>query len=428
MLRLYNTVLLPLRAGVELWAAWASRHPARRREWGERLGRVLPTASAGGVWVHGASVGEARIVGELASGLRTARPGLPVAVSAYTTAGREQLPGPPSVDSAFFVPLDFPGFAMQVLRALQPSALVLVETELWPNLLQQAHSASVPVVILNGRLSPRRMSRYRRLSALYRPLLARVARVGAQSSEDAARWIDLGAPADGVIVTGNVKYDLASPEVDEATLRQRLRLSAERPVLVAGSTAPGEEGQVLEAFQAVRREHADLLLVLAPRHVERADEAAALVREHGLRCRRYSADDGGGEAPVLLLDTVGDLAALYRLARVAFVGGSLVPVGGHNVLEPAAVGVPVLFGPHTEHFREPAEALERAGGALRVTDAAGLARAVDRLVRDPARRDEMGDRARRVVEVNRGALARSVGLLLEVLDRPGAPTARTDAS
>jgi 3-deoxy-D-manno-octulosonic-acid transferase len=420
MLRLYNTALLPLRAGVEIWAAWASRDDGKRVEWAERRARRLPGIAPDGVWIHGASVGEVRIVRGLAEELRSARPALPLAVSAYTPMGHAQLPVPPAVDAAFFAPLDFPGLATRVLGALRPAALVLIETELWPNLLHEAHAAGVPLVLLNGRLSPRRMHRYRRLARLYRPLLERVVMLGAQSDGDAERLRELGAPAGAVVVTGNVKYDLPSPRSEPAALRRRLELPRERPVLVVGSTAPHEEAMVLRAFALARQHRPDLLLVLAPRHVTRADEVGELVRSQQLRCVRFSSGQGVASADVLLVDTVGDLVALYQVAWIAFVGGSLVPVGGHNVLEPAALGVPVLFGPHTEHFREPAETLERAGGARRVRSADEFGDTVQRLLADGDRRREMASRARNVVEANRGALARSVSLLLEVLDRHGA--------
>ena len=410
MLGLYNIALFPLRASAALWAAWSARDPVRRVEWGERLGRRLPAAPPGGLWLHGASVGEARLVARLASAVRSRRPGLPMYASATTVAGRAGLPAPPAVDAAFFVPLDFRGLGSRVLGALRPAALVLVETELWPNLLHETLSAGVPIVVLNGRLSARRMRRYRRLGGLYRPLLARVAAVGAQSEADAQRFVELGAPHPRVRVTGNLKYDLVPPPGGRGV--------AARPTFVAGSTAPGEEAAVIEAFRRARATTTDLLLVLAPRHLNRVAEVDALVRSSGLTLVRLGAGAPiEGLTDVLLVDTLGDLPALYRDARVAFVGGSLVPVGGHNLLEPAAAGVPVLFGPHVDHVAEPAAALERAGGGRRVRDAAELAAALGTWLADDRLRVEAGEAARQVVESNRGAVERSVGLLLETLDR-----------
>jgi 3-deoxy-D-manno-octulosonic-acid transferase len=418
MLGLYNTALLPLRVAVGLWSRRPLAAPAKREEWAERGARRLATLAPGGVWIHGASVGEARITRDLAAALRARRPGLPLAVSAVTTSGRAQLPGPPAVDAAFYAPLDFRGLPARVLGALRPRLLALVETELWPNLLGEARAGGVRTALVNGRLSARRMTAYRRWSSLYRPLLAALERCGVQTEDDAARFVELGARPEALVVTGNVKYDLRPPEVDVAAVRARLGLGPGRAVLVAGSTARGEEELVLEAYAETRREFADLLLVLAPRHLERTRAVAQLVAARGLRARALSQEPGeAGPHEVVLVDTLGELAALYRVASAAFVGGSLVPVGGHNVLEPAAVGVPVLFGPYTTSVDEPARALVAAGAARRVADAAELAAALAAILGDGTRRAAMGRSGVALVAANRGALGRSAELLLGVLER-----------
>ena len=340
MLRLYNTVLLPFRVGAAFYAALRATDPDKRVEWAERRARQLPQVPPHGVWIHGASVGEARIVGSLARGIRSRRPDLPLAVSAYTATGRKLLPEPPQAEAAFFVPLDFPGLTTRLLQAIRPAALALVETELWPNLLHECQQSGTPVVVLNGRLSASRMARYRRFSALYRPLLEKLSALGAQSEDDARRFVELGVPAQRVEITGNVKYDLPGPDATADALREQLGLSENRPVFVAGSTAQGEDLPLLEAFQGLRERWPDLLLVLAPRHPERTDQVEAQARSCGLRTLRYSlARTSPGEFDVLLVDSVGHLSGLYQLASAAFVGGSLVPVGGHNLLEPAAVGI-----------------------------------------------------------------------------------------
>lgn len=418
MLRLYNTALIPLRLAEVVWATWRSRHPEGRREWAERRARRLPSIRPGGAWIHGASVGEARIVRSLARRIRDERPGLPLAVSAYTRTGRSQLPEPPEVDAAFFVPLDFPGRTRRLLEALRPAALALVETELWPNLLHETHAAGVPLVVLNGRLSEKRMARYRRLRSLYRPLMARVHRLGAQTAEDAARFVELGAPERSIVVTGSAKYDLPEPETAAGELRRRLRLDPARPVFVAGSTGPGEEIQVLEAYEQARSATPDLLLVLAPRHPERADEVQTLARSLSLRVGRHSDEPPTGQLDVLLVDGVGHLPALYQLAWVAFVGGSLIPAGGHNLLEPAAVGVPVLFGPHTESVGRLAQDLLGAGGGLRVLNSAQLGALLERLLLDGELRARTGAAAEQAVRSNRGAMERNVAMLLEALSDP----------
>jgi 3-deoxy-D-manno-octulosonic-acid transferase len=364
------------------------------------------------VWIHGASVGEARIVREAARRLRQHHPRRPISVSAYTRSGRAQLPAPPEVDAAFFMPLDFPGYPSRVLRAVRPALLVLVETELWPNLLHEASALGVPVAVINGRLAPARIARYRGLGPLYRPLMAGLARVCAQSPEDAARFEELGVPRSALTVTGNLKYDLPMPEVDRARLRARLGLEPDRPVVVAGSTGPGEESLVLEAFVAARSRVSQLFLVLAPRHPERAAEIEREAGRHGVHLPRSSAD-WRGRADGLLVDTLGELSALYAIASVAFVGGSLVPVGGHNVLEPAAHGVPVLFGPYTQNIREPAQAMLEAGAAERVEGAADLAERWVELARDPERRARAARAAARLLDSGRGAMERT----LTTLDR-----------
>ena len=417
MLRLYNIALLPFRTAVVAWSRRPGRDPASRREWDERRGRGLHEIRPRGVWLHGASVGEARLVHAVATALRQRRPELPLAASCTTPAGRRSLPRPPEVDEAFFGPLDFAGWPARVLDAVRPSAVVLVETELWPNLLAEAATAGVPVVVVNGRLSASRMRRYRSISALLRPSLAGLFAVGARSAADGERFGKLGVPADRVEVTGDLKYDLPPPSVPEAEVRRRLGLPAGRPVVVAGSTGPGEEALILDAFAAARGCHPDLLLVLAPRHLQRVDEVVREVSRRGLAFARASE----AEAPppgvaVRVLDTMGDLAAAYGVATVAFVGGSLVPVGGHNLLEPASAGVPVLFGPHVDSVAETAAALEFAGAARRVGDARELADAVVSLVADESRRREMSRSAEAVIRAHRGALDRSVRMILRAVD------------
>jgi 3-deoxy-D-manno-octulosonic-acid transferase len=409
------SVLFPLARA--LAARDVRRAPERAQEWEERLGRAFPRVRAGGLWLHGASVGEARLAGLLARSIRAARPAIAVSVSCVTRTGRAALPQPPAVDAAFFAPLDLRRRVRPVLRAVSPAALALIETELWPGLIREAAAARCKLALVNARLAPERMGRYRRLRALYRPLLAALDRIGAGSTGDAERLLALGARPETVTVTGNLKYDLPVPALDPASLRLRFGLPPARPVLVAGSTGEGEDVPVLDAFLAVRHGGAQAFLVLAPRHPERAPRAVDLARARGLRTHALSGgnDAAAGAADVLVVDGVGELARLYGMATVAFVGGSLVPVGGHNVLEPAAAGAPVLFGPHTAHVEEPAQALLAAGAARRVADAGALAATWSALLSDPAARTAMVEAARRVLDANRGALARTTALLEDLL-------------
>jgi 3-deoxy-D-manno-octulosonic-acid transferase len=419
VLSLYNTALLPLRPIAAVWARVGGRGAERRREWAERRALRLPEAGPDGIWVHGSSLGEAQIARLLVRRLRAERPRLSVVVSAYTPTGRAQLPSPPEVDASFYMPLDFRGYPGRLLDALRPALLGLVETELWPNLVHEASTRNVGVVVLNARLAPERMNRYRRFSALYGPVLRRLAGVGAQSDDDAARFESLGVVPAAIEVTGNVKYDLPLPEGNTEELRRRYGLSEQRPVFVAGSTGAGEEPPVLDAFQHARGEHPSLYLVLAPRHPQRTSEVESELRSRRLAFTRLSSGPEALSASddVLLVDTVGELARLYRLATVAFVGGSLVPVGGHNLLEPVAVSAPVLFGPYTHHVAEMAETLERESAGLRVRDGSELGRQLVRLLSNAELRGDIVAAADAVLTRNRGALDRTVSFLFAALER-----------
>jgi 3-deoxy-D-manno-octulosonic-acid transferase len=417
---LYNAALVPMRAASLVFGAWPRGSESAALERDQRLGRRLPEAAPGGIWLHGASVGEARIVGALARAIRERLSAAPLLASAVTPTGRAMLPAPPAVDAAFFLPLDFPVVQRRAFDALRPSVLVLVETELWPNLLSEAIAREIPIVLVNARLAPERASRYRWLAGLYRPLLAEAEAVGVAGPDEVARFIALGARPETIRVVGNLKFDLPAPTESGDEIRRRCGVSADRPVVAAGSTGEGEDAIVLDAFEIARAAVPDLLLVLAPRHPARFEPAVGECARRGLGLVRLSTGAPVGAASVLLVDTVGRLASLYAIAGSAFVGGSLVPVGGHNVLEPLAAGAPVLFGPHTEHVEEIATMLERAGAGERVRDAGALGRAWARLATDP---DERGRRLAiggRLCAAHRGALARAADLVVEVARRRGA--------
>jgi len=414
MLALYNTLGLlarPLAAG---WAAWQRRDPRLADEWNQRMARELPARLPGSVWLHGASVGEARLVSALASRFGEHLPEIPRAVSAVTRTGLERLPR--DAAARFLLPFDFRGFPGRVLDRIEPRLLVLLETELWPNLIHEASARDVPIALVNARLAPTRIRRYRRFSGLYRPLLERIDYIGAQSGDDAERFESLGAGSN-IEVTGNMKFDLTAPPLDRISLDRRLGGLDERPVLVAGSTRPGEEQAVLEAFDVLRRSFPSLLLILAPRHLERTEEVARLVREAGWEPESWSGLDerGAGRPDVVLVDTLGELASLYGIATVAFVGGSLEPFGGHSPLEPAVTGTPVLFGPHTGNFEESARRLLDSKGARRVQDATDLTAAASVWLADPALREAAGQSAAELVRDHSGATARTFAALERLL-------------
>ena len=416
MLALYNTLALAAKPFALGWAAWRGRDPERARECAQRMARELPEPLAGSIWLHGASVGEARVVSSLSALLQERFPGHPQAVSAITSSGLGQLP---DVGARFILPFDFRGFPARLLRRLDPRLLVLVETELWPNLIHEVSAANVPIALVSARLAPERMARYRRWSSLYRPLLERVGLIGAQTREDAERFESLGAPAHAITVTGNLKYDLAAPRIDHELLERRLGNWARRPVWVAGSTRPGEEPIVLEAFEVLRRSFPDLLLVLAPRHLERVDEVLALARDGGWDAAVWSSLDRVGHSArdIVVLDTLGELASIYGIARVAFVGGSLRPFGGHSPLEPAAAGVPVMVGPYTDHFAEAASELLDAGGARRVRDAVDLSATASAWLSDAGLRDRTARAARETIRAHAGSLQRTFDAIAAIVDR-----------
>ncbi len=312
-----------------------------------------------------------------------------------------------------YFPIDLPRAVGRALDAVRPRFFIAIETELWPNFLRALAGRRVPALIANGRISDRSFRRYRRVRRLMRRVLADVSVFAMQSEEDARRIIALGAPPDRVIVTGNLKSD-AAPAADppEAVWRERLGLTPTDRLFVAGSTHRGEEEPVLDAFLGARARCPGLALLLAPRHPERADEVEALVHARGLTAARRSRLPGD-RAPgaVILLDTVGELASLYGLAEVVFVGGSLVAVGGHNLLEPAMRGKPVLYGPHTSNFREGAARLERTGGGLVVKDGLELERELTRLLEDRELARRVGEAARAAFAGGQGAVAATLELI-----------------
>jgi len=383
--------------------------------------RVEPDARPG--WLHAVSVGEAIAAAPLVEGLRRLCPGLPLVVTTVTATGAGVVVERYArVATHRFFPIDLPSAVRRFVDALRPAFLVCMETELWPNMLRALAARGVPVMIANGRISDRAYRRY----SLIRPFMARVlagVRVFAmQSAEDARRVIALGAQPERVVVTGNIKTEPlpdASGSVD--LWRRLLGLEPGRLVWVAGSTHHGEEEMVLEAHRKALAECPNLMLVLAPRHPERADEVTDLVTAGGwLAVRRSALPRARDRRAILVLDTVGELAPLYSVADVVFVGGSLVPTGGHNMLEAALRRKPVLMGPHTTNFREAAALLESAGAALVVRDGTELGRELARLLADQDLRRKLGEAGYEAVASRHGAVAETLDLIVRFL-LPEAP-------
>jgi 3-deoxy-D-manno-octulosonic-acid transferase len=400
--------------GAPLLLAAAALRPGWRVGLAERLGARDADAEAP-IWLHAASVGEVRAALPLTDAL-TAR-GHAVVLSTMTATGRALAREARAGLATALAPLDHPWIVRRALTRVRPRALVFVETELWPSWVQAAHERGVPVVSVSGRLSERSFARWKRVMRLLRPTLERFHAIGARSEADAERFRGLGAPAERVSVSGDLKLDAPQPESLPEAVRAAL---GDVPLLVAGSTHEGEEQAALEALTAAERAGHAAALLLAPRHPERFDAVAQIVARTGRRLRRRSAlgSESIAAGEVLLLDSIGELASCYAHARLAFVGGSLAPVGGHNLLEPARVGRPAVWGPHVANAAEMEAMLLAVSAGQRVGDAAALGRAlVDALV-DPAAATARGAAGQAALAQHRDAVGRSVALVERALLGP----------
>lgn len=419
-LGLYTLCTLPAAALLLPRMLWRHRPLGRAlRDLEERWGLLPQELPTGGWWVHAASAGEARAALALAQELERALPGPPVVLSCQTPAGRQLISS--SGRPAFYFPFDLPGPTERALARLKPAAVLLVETELWPRFLHTCARAGVEVVVVSGRLSPRRLRSYARVAPLVRFTLQAIRLCCAQTPADAQRFESLGVPPDRIRVTGNLKFDIEPPPVDPERVGPYRHTKADL-VLVAGSTRPGEEEAVCEAFGALLRRRPRSLLLIVPRHPQRASETLAVaLRRLGPDSARLRSELPASGRPdscsCVVVDRMGELAALYRLASIAFVGGSLVPAGGHTPIEPAACGVPTLFGRHMDHVREVARGLLDAEAAIEVGSASELRQRVLELSEDAARRARLGRNARALVEAHRGAARRTVEALEELWAR-----------
>jgi len=410
----------PVISAVFLWRGLRDR--GYWRNFGERFGFGAPAAPHG-VWIHAVSVGEVQACAPLVGVLRQRYPDLPLTVTAVTPTGaaraRALFGGAAQVR---YVPFDLPGAVRRFFARVQPRLAVIVETELWPNLYRECGRRRVPLVLASARLSARSVGRYRRLGALFRDTLSQAAVVAAQATGDAERFQALGADPASTHVTGNLKFDFElPPQTVERGARLREQYAPARALWVAGSThGGGEEQTLLEAQRRVRALHPEALLVLAPRHPQRFAEVAALLHQGGVSFVRRSqgAAAAAHTCEVLLLDSLGELLDFYAAADVAFVGGSLVPIGGHNLLEPAALGVPILTGPHNSNGEEIARLLIASGAAEVVRDAATLGARIGTLLANPEARVRIGAQGRASVDSNRGALGKLLGLIEPLLSEP----------
>lgn len=414
-------------------APWFAYQAIRYRKYigslAERMGYLPVSFNLDGdesIWIHAVSVGEALTARALITDLKERYPGLRLFLSTTTLTGqqiaRTRLQ---DVDAVFFFPFDLPPFVHRTLRLVKPRLFIMMETEIWPNLLRACRRRGVRTMLVNGRISSRSYPRYRMARRFFRGVLADVDRFCMQSDESARRIIDIGADAAKVVVTGSLKFEsLESPGAAAGRGAGRVlrffRMAPARPVLVAGSTMKGEETAVLASFAAIRRAHPTAILIVAPRRPERFAEVEALARGEGLRVIRRTelAVDAEPRADVVILDTMGELAHLFQVATVVFVGGSLIDHGGHNILEPAVHGKPIVFGPHMQNFAEIAATFLKHQAAVQVVNAAELTTALLRLVGDPIERARLGAAARALVEANRGAKPRTLAAIAGLLPAP----------
>ncbi|WP_447554806.1 lipid IV(A) 3-deoxy-D-manno-octulosonic acid transferase [Vreelandella sp. EE22] len=411
---LYSAALYALAPLIfrRIWREQVPTYP-RRQRLGLNLGELPPTPR---LWLHCASVGEVHAARGLIEALLARYPRHALLITTMTATGAGQartlIDAQPAALKARlahrFLPLDFPGAAKRFVRRVDPALALMFETELWPNLLDACRRQGVPVAVVNGRLSEKALARYRRIRPLMAQALSNVTWLAAKSDVDAARFQTLGA-AQRTSVVGSLKFDI--PLADTACLESKHLLlgESERPVWVAGSTRDGEEALLLKAHRALRARHPTALLILVPRHPQRFDEVAALCEQQGWRSARRST-----KAPitdttdVFLGDTLGELATFYAAGSVAFVGGSLVALGGHNVLEPAALGLPVLCGPSLENFADVARPLMEVGALTQVDTPETLARALEALLEDPNAARARGEAGQKAIKAHQGALTRTL--------------------
>lgn len=399
----------------------ARKAPAYAKRIRERFAFGLPPLRQGGIWVHAVSVGESIAAAPMVRALLVAYPEQVITLTCMTPTGSERIQAmfanEPRVQHCY-LPYDLPWAAGRFLDRVKPRLGIIMETELWPNHIHQCARRGIAVLLANARLSERSARGYARFAGLTRPMLAEMNGIAVQTEAEAQRFRDLGARPECVTVTGSIKFDLrVDPHLPEQARQLREQWQADgRPVWIAASTHAGEDESVLAAHRQLLASHPQALLILVPRHPERFDSVYQLCEQQGFATvRRSSGQPVTAQTSVLLGDTMGELLFLYALADCAFVGGSLVPNGGHNLLEPAALGKPVLSGPHLFNFLEIAAMLRTAGALLEVSDSAALARAVGELFEQPQTARRMAEAGQQVMQANQGALQRLLGMIARLM-------------
>jgi len=356
------------------------------------------------IWVHAVSVGEVMAAHPLIRELKKKYPGRKLILSTVTVTGNHTAKQRvPEADAVFYFPFDYTWIVRRVIGRINPAIVLIAETELWPNFFRELERQGIPSALINGRISPRSYGNYLKLRRFFTEVFKNVTLFCMQSDEDAARIKDIGAPPDRVLVTGNLKFDQKISPAQQAPVP----IASGRKVITAGSTHRGEEAILLEIFSRLRKKYPDLVLIIAPRHPERFDEVCGLITSAGYECQRRTRLKGPVR-DVILLDTIGELRAFYSACDIAFVGGSLVKVGGHNLLEPAAMKKPVIFSRYMFNFKEISEALIQTGGGLMVKDKEELYTNLDNLLADKQLSTAMGEKAFKVIAANSGATTRTI--------------------
>ncbi len=413
-------ILAPLVVPILIWKAL--RNPDYLDRWEERFGFGRSRTEGRSIWIHAVSVGEVVAASPMVRRLRERFPGVPVVISTVTPTGAQRVQdifGDEVIHS--YIPYDMPGAVRRFFDRFRPRLAIIMETEIWPNLYEECGRRRVPLVLANARVSPRSVGKYRRFVSLFTETLSHGIVLAAQSSRDAERFRLIGASPARTHVVGNIKFDVELPSsVRDAGRRFRRENAGARPVWVAASTHEGEEEVVLDVHRRLRERIPDLLLILVPRHPQRFDSVAQVVRKFGLSCVLRS--DGrrcAGDTAVFLVDTLGELPLFYAAADVAFVGGSLVPIGGHNLLEPAAMALPIITGPHNFNAEDIADMLRNAGAVRVVRDSTGLLEALSGCLASPELSRQNGLAGRQVLDQNRGALDRLMTLVIPLMDSAG---------
>ena len=386
--------------------------------WNERFGVVPALDQRGGIWVHAASVGEYNAASPLIRALLKAHPEIPLTVTTLTPTGSERVKRDLGDKVAHsYIPIDLPGSVSRFLKRLQPRMIIVMETEIWPNLYLQSRRLNIPLLMANARLSKRSVERFRHLPGFVGEILQTVAWIGAQSDADAQRLVSCGANLQHIDMTGNLKFDLSVPaSLEEQAVALRSRWGRERPVLVAGSTHEADENVVIPAFVELLESVPDALLILVPRYPERFARATQLAKAAGLRTElRSQGEICSAQAQCFVIDSIGELMSYYACADVAFVGGSFGVQGGHNALEPAALGKPVLLGPNMENAKEIASQLLQCSAAQGVTNQQDFRQAAEKILTDGVLRDNMGQAGRGLVEKNKGALNLTLSAIKKLL-------------